>query len=66
MYTNCLAKLDGLGMGGSSCLVFVSVFVVAVFLGGWAKELYSKCCIFIKNVRIFYPQMFAFNLQRAL
>lgn len=59
MYTNCLAKLDGLGMGGSSCLVFVSVFVVAVFWGVGLKN-------YIVSVRIFYPQMFAFNLQRAL
>lgn len=38
MYTNCLGKLDGLGMGGSSCLVFVSVFVVAVFWGVGLKN----------------------------
>lgn len=40
MYTNCLAKLDGLGMGGggSSCLVFVSFFVVAVFWGVGLKN----------------------------
>lgn len=56
MYTNCLAKLDGLGMGGgSSCLVFVSVFVVAVFWGVGLKN-YIVSVVFLLKMSGFFTR----------
>lgn len=61
MYTNCLAKLDGLGMGGGRLVWCLLVFLLLLFFGGLAKKSYSKCCIFIKKCQDFLPANVCFQ-----